>query len=188
MDYSQDPFIAEILNDPFDDGPRLIYADWLEEQGDPRNEFLRNEVTAAGLGVDHPDREQLDRELAAMLRGLDRGWVEAVGKRYDVVLLSFGSQKINACKAVKGTCGWSLMVTKRMVELAPVKLMKSVSRAQVETFRRDLCFQQSGELPTMAMFASPCEEYSDDALERAEEVTRDYDLGLQGQLRKWRLR
>jgi len=26
---------------PEDDTPRLIYADWLEERGDPRSEFIR---------------------------------------------------------------------------------------------------------------------------------------------------
>src|SRR5262245_7675431 len=27
------PFLAAILEQPDDDGPRLVYADWLEEQG-----------------------------------------------------------------------------------------------------------------------------------------------------------
>ena len=34
-------FLQAILADPDDDTPRLIYADWLEEQGDPRGEFIR---------------------------------------------------------------------------------------------------------------------------------------------------
>lgn len=29
-------FLRAIIDDPDDDGPRLIYADWLEERGDPR--------------------------------------------------------------------------------------------------------------------------------------------------------
>lgn len=28
-----------ILEDPENDTPRLIYADWLDDQGDPRGEF-----------------------------------------------------------------------------------------------------------------------------------------------------
>jgi uncharacterized protein (TIGR02996 family) len=34
-------FIQVIRENPDDDGPRLIYADWLDEQGDPRGEFIR---------------------------------------------------------------------------------------------------------------------------------------------------
>ena len=34
-------FIAEIVANPADITPRLIFADWLEEQGDPRGEFIR---------------------------------------------------------------------------------------------------------------------------------------------------
>jgi uncharacterized protein (TIGR02996 family) len=33
--------VAAILDDPDDDGPRLVYADWLEERGDPRGTFIR---------------------------------------------------------------------------------------------------------------------------------------------------
>ena len=29
-------FLADILEHPDDDAPRLVYADWLEEQEDPR--------------------------------------------------------------------------------------------------------------------------------------------------------
>ncbi|MCR9201541.1 MAG: TIGR02996 domain-containing protein [Planctomycetaceae bacterium] len=34
-------FLEEVLAAPEDDTPRLIYADWLEEQGSPRGEFIR---------------------------------------------------------------------------------------------------------------------------------------------------
>src|SRR5687768_7933754 len=35
------PFLREIIAAPDDDAPRLIYADWLDEHGDPRGEFIR---------------------------------------------------------------------------------------------------------------------------------------------------
>ena len=34
-------FFAEVVANPQSDDPRLIYADWLEEHGDPRGEFIR---------------------------------------------------------------------------------------------------------------------------------------------------
>jgi uncharacterized protein (TIGR02996 family) len=36
-----EPFIETILDHPGDDGPKLVYADWLEERGDPRADWLR---------------------------------------------------------------------------------------------------------------------------------------------------
>ena len=41
MENGLNPFLDEVLKCPNDDGPKLIYADWLEEQGTPRGEFIR---------------------------------------------------------------------------------------------------------------------------------------------------
>jgi uncharacterized protein (TIGR02996 family) len=38
---TEDALLAAVLAAPLEDAPRLVYADWLEEQGDPRGEFLR---------------------------------------------------------------------------------------------------------------------------------------------------
>lgn len=37
----QEQFLWAILASPDSDLPRLQYADWLKEQGDPRGEFIR---------------------------------------------------------------------------------------------------------------------------------------------------
>ena len=38
-------FLSDILASPEDDAPRLVYADWLSENGDePRAEFIRAQV------------------------------------------------------------------------------------------------------------------------------------------------
>jgi uncharacterized protein (TIGR02996 family) len=42
-------FLDEIIANPDDDVPRLIYADWLEEQGNPRGEFIRVQCELAML-------------------------------------------------------------------------------------------------------------------------------------------
>jgi uncharacterized protein (TIGR02996 family) len=43
------PFLRAILDDYESDVPRLIYADWLEERGDPRAEFIRVQCELAQL-------------------------------------------------------------------------------------------------------------------------------------------
>jgi uncharacterized protein (TIGR02996 family) len=40
-------FLAAVHDTPEDDGPRLVFADWLDDHGDPRGEFLRLEVERA---------------------------------------------------------------------------------------------------------------------------------------------
>jgi uncharacterized protein (TIGR02996 family) len=49
-----DAFLRQILAHPFDDGPRLVYADRLDERGDPRGEFIRAQVELARWGYDGP--------------------------------------------------------------------------------------------------------------------------------------
>lgn len=55
-------FIAAIIANPADDLPRLIFADWLDERGDPRGEFIRVQCELAKVkcsrsqGNDFPGR------------------------------------------------------------------------------------------------------------------------------------
>jgi uncharacterized protein (TIGR02996 family) len=42
-----DAFLSAIMAAPDDDTPRLIYADWLEERGNPRGEFIRLQIALA---------------------------------------------------------------------------------------------------------------------------------------------
>jgi uncharacterized protein (TIGR02996 family) len=65
-----DAFLADILTHPDDDAPRLVYADWLEEQGDPasraRSEFIRVQYALAELppgDLRRPPLEQRERDL-----------------------------------------------------------------------------------------------------------------------------
>src|SRR5450432_1685581 len=64
------PFLAAILDRPAEDGPRLVYADWLEEQGDAdRAEFIRVQIELSCLSEDDPKRDRLfDRESSLLMR------------------------------------------------------------------------------------------------------------------------
>jgi uncharacterized protein (TIGR02996 family) len=76
-------FLARI-REQLDDGPRLIFADWLDERGDPRGEFIRLQCALAHLSADDPrcealrnrEQELKDAHLADWtknLPGLDTG-------------------------------------------------------------------------------------------------------------------
>jgi uncharacterized protein (TIGR02996 family) len=63
-------FIRAVVAAPGDDAPRLVYADWLDERGDPRGAYLRAEVACPG---------DADR-LRPVATGLDPVWVARVSR------------------------------------------------------------------------------------------------------------
>jgi uncharacterized protein (TIGR02996 family) len=58
-----EPFLAAVLADPGDPGPRLVYADWLDEGGDPRGAWLRLAVEPPKLAAITISRDGAIREL-----------------------------------------------------------------------------------------------------------------------------
>ncbi len=77
-------FLQAVREAPLDDAPRLIYADWLEENGDgPRAEFIRLQCQRASLDPDDHRSEALrtrERQLiltnrSAWLQGFP-GWAK----------------------------------------------------------------------------------------------------------------
>lgn len=83
---SQKAFLQAIRDAPEDDTPRLIYADWLHDNGEPeRAEFIRVQCRLAKMEEDDPERPDLLRreyelladhwgEWAALLVGKVRRW------------------------------------------------------------------------------------------------------------------
>jgi uncharacterized protein (TIGR02996 family) len=75
-DPKEEAFLESIRANPRDNTARLVYADWLEERGDPRADYLR--VLCEWL-AGHSDREQQlieqERELRARL---DRRWLARI--------------------------------------------------------------------------------------------------------------
>ena len=69
-----DAFVRAIEAAPADDAPRLVYADWLDEHGDPRAAFLRAEVRLAILSrlpSDNGAMESLRSELRELRTQID---------------------------------------------------------------------------------------------------------------------
>ncbi|MBV9124085.1 MAG: TIGR02996 domain-containing protein, partial [Planctomycetes bacterium] len=96
-------FLQAILAEPEEDLLRLLFADWLEEQGDPRADFIRVQCALARLAEEDPRRNELlqqQRDLWALhgeewarpLAGLvrkycfRRGFVEEIGLELEAFL------------------------------------------------------------------------------------------------------
>jgi uncharacterized protein (TIGR02996 family) len=67
-------FLAAVCGHPDDDGPRLVYADWLDECGDPRGEFIRLQCRLAQLDEDAPERPPLEDRERTWLRRHAGSW------------------------------------------------------------------------------------------------------------------
>ena len=93
------PLYQAVLTDPDDDATRLVLADWLEEQGDVRGEFIRLQVSSAeaklqGAQVDM-EADRRAREIYAQER---RRWHESL------------------CRAVEGQSGLTLAETGKLTQ------------------------------------------------------------------------
>ncbi len=63
-------FLRAIADNPDDDLPRLVYADWLDEHGEPeRAEFIRVQCELARLPQDDPRRnDAIERQQQLLLK------------------------------------------------------------------------------------------------------------------------
>jgi uncharacterized protein (TIGR02996 family) len=68
-------FLRAIIASPDDDGPRLVYADWLEENGEPeRAEFIRVQIELARNGIE--GRAELRERENQLLKRYRRYWYD----------------------------------------------------------------------------------------------------------------
>jgi uncharacterized protein (TIGR02996 family) len=72
-----DAFLQAIVEHPADDTPRLVYADWLDDQGDTdRAEFIRVQCELAKLAEHDPRRSMLERRSQELLDKHAREWLK----------------------------------------------------------------------------------------------------------------
>jgi uncharacterized protein (TIGR02996 family) len=67
-------FLAAVREAPDDDAPRLLYADWLEERGDPRGAFIRAQCVLERFDPADPVRQELEEQTAALLGRHEKEW------------------------------------------------------------------------------------------------------------------
>jgi uncharacterized protein (TIGR02996 family) len=65
---TEDAFLQAIFASPEDAETRLVFADWLEDRGDPRAEVVRLEARLARLSAEDTDRLRLAQRQAQLRR------------------------------------------------------------------------------------------------------------------------
>src|SRR5947207_40144 len=71
-------FLQAIRDDPDDDDVRLVFADWLEEQGAPRGEFIRTQVELARSKEEHPSWPRWKLREHVLLEQHQEEWAHPV--------------------------------------------------------------------------------------------------------------
>lgn len=78
--HEEDDFLRKLLDDPADETARLVYADWLDERGDPASRdkahFLR--LTVRSRQPRRPKR--IDEQLQELAAKLDTDWLTVVSR------------------------------------------------------------------------------------------------------------
>ncbi len=78
---SEADLLAAIAQDPTDVAARMVYADYLEQQGDRRDRFIREHLRVAPLEPDHPERLAGEEALSRERVGLDPAWLAVIEPR-----------------------------------------------------------------------------------------------------------
>ncbi|MBI1829849.1 MAG: TIGR02996 domain-containing protein [Planctomycetes bacterium] len=78
-------FLQPILDNPDDDLPRLVFADWLEERGDPRGHFIRLQCQRAKLTRYDPGWKDLLSQESALLKRFEKDWSMPILRHVDEV-------------------------------------------------------------------------------------------------------
>ncbi|HEU0033015.1 MAG TPA: ribosomal protein L7/L12 [Kofleriaceae bacterium] len=122
--------IASIRERPDDDEIRLVYADLLEQRGDPRGEYLRLELELARI----PTR------LDELARQIDPAWLAQVQRRYTLYLTRVGSSLIGTIKEVREVTGIGLKEAKDLVDAVRAgqrrEIISGKTQAEAHTIAR----------------------------------------------------
>jgi uncharacterized protein (TIGR02996 family) len=91
--------IRQRSNDP---GRWLIFADWLEEQGDPRGELIRLQVHLAELPADDPGWQALAAREFELFNTIPAEKILLYPPRVVQILMTAGAPIAEACSIVVG--------------------------------------------------------------------------------------
>ncbi len=145
-DYSsmEESLIQEILKQPEHEPARLVYADWLEERGDARAEFLRKECKLFNLRFDHSDALEIKNRLIELNDELDQAWLKRIATQYDVWLKESWTQTLLAANVIRSLSQLflqniiSLANASNMIGRAPCRVVKGLSLTQAEIANRTI--------------------------------------------------
>jgi uncharacterized protein (TIGR02996 family) len=76
----EEAFLRAIAENPDDESCRLVFADWLEERGDSRAEFLRLDCALRRMSGREADYDDVQAHWWALRADLDPVWLAVLGR------------------------------------------------------------------------------------------------------------
>lgn len=119
-------FHQMILRNPDDEVPRLICADWLEERGDPRGEFIRVQCALEGSVRRDLGRPALLARQAALLQQHGDEWRRPFARLVEVAEFRRGFVEV-----VRLTARAFIRSAARLFRLAPIRRVELTKLAGV---------------------------------------------------------
>jgi uncharacterized protein (TIGR02996 family) len=117
-------FLEALKANPADDTARLVYADWLDEHGEPQKaEYLRL-VAAIALREDRLEVAGESQSLLVAAKALPEDWRAAAGSRFSLILDRWTTDKIRAIKWIREVTGDGLAEAKDASERLPHTLFQ----------------------------------------------------------------
>ncbi len=95
---TEQELVAAIYRAPDDDAPRMVYADWLQERGDPRGEFITLQLAVARGDATRASRTR----QAALLAEHMKAWLGPLASMVKSTTVKFARGFLDACE-LKGT-------------------------------------------------------------------------------------
>ncbi len=157
-----DALLAAVLAAPEDDAPRLVYADWLDENGRPeRAQFIRLQVERSRLPRFDPHREVLTRLADRLFDRHGADWVAELPRVDGITWAEFDRGFPRA--VVARTLGYFERAARRLSAAAPIDTLelrgpeaRRLSRAQAQPALRVLRVRHTGLAdPPDELFQSP---------------------------------
>jgi uncharacterized protein (TIGR02996 family) len=132
-------FVFAIATAPTDDMHRLVYADWLEERGDPRAAYLRLATRAAGRVRDGLPLGDLPTVLRDTYAAAPAEWRGQVGPWFDVVLEGVHKDcKIGVVKVIYNLVCRNLLKAVELVDFLPSVVRARLLLDEAEELREQL--------------------------------------------------
>jgi uncharacterized protein (TIGR02996 family) len=74
----KDNYLEAVCDAPDNDVPRLEYATWLTQKGDPRGEFIRLQCELAGIPAGESRHQELNAQVQELLKLHEQEWLGAL--------------------------------------------------------------------------------------------------------------
>lgn len=116
-------FLQALYADSSDHVARLVYADWLEEQGEPAHAFLRAEHRLLEMAHQARIPSELLAELSGLQQSTSLAWQAIVGGRWRLRLQDYRQQyRVRTIIETRKVHQQGLRVARDLVDSAPVDL------------------------------------------------------------------